>query len=96
LPERLGNAEINHLRYRLAVLQRYEHVVRLDVAMNDPLLRLRVSVGLWEYSLPSAQYRHRNAHRSKGDRHWDANCSSSCAGIDGMAPSCVQTPSASR
>ena len=42
---RLGDAEINHLRHRHAVVQRDEDVRRLDVAMNDPLL-VRVLNGL--------------------------------------------------
>ena len=35
---RLGNAEINHLRHRHAVVQRDQDVRRLDVAMDDALL----------------------------------------------------------
>ena len=35
---RLGDAEIDHLRDRLAVLQRHENVVGLDVAMDHALL----------------------------------------------------------
>ena len=38
LPQRLGHAEINHLGHRLAVMQRHQHVARLDVAVNDALL----------------------------------------------------------
>ena len=34
----LGDAEINHLRHRHAVVQRHQNVRRLDVAVNDPLL----------------------------------------------------------
>ena len=38
LVQRLGHAEVDHLRHRLAVLRRDQHVGRLDVAMDDPLL----------------------------------------------------------
>ena len=42
---RLGDAEINHLGHRHAVMQRDEDVRRLDVAMDDPFL-VRVLDGL--------------------------------------------------
>ena len=42
---RLGDAEINHLGHRHAVVQRDEDVRRLDVAMDDALL-MRVLDGL--------------------------------------------------
>ena len=42
---RLGDAEIDHLRHRHAVVQRHEDVRRLDVAVDDPLL-VRVLDGL--------------------------------------------------
>ena len=42
---RLGDAEINHLRHRHAVVQCHQDVRRLDVPMNDPLL-VRVLDGL--------------------------------------------------
>ena len=35
---RLGDAEVDHLGHRLAVVQCDQHVRRLDVAMNDALL----------------------------------------------------------
>ena len=38
LVDRLGHAEVDHLGHRLAVVQRHQHVRRLDVAVNDPLL----------------------------------------------------------
>ena len=38
LPGRLGHAEVDHLRHRLAVVLRDEHVRRLKIAMDDPLL----------------------------------------------------------
>ena len=36
--ECLGDAEVDHLGNRLAVVQRDQHVGRFDVAMNDPFL----------------------------------------------------------
>ena len=41
----LGNAEVNHLGHRRAVVDRDENVRRLEVAMNDSLL-VRVLNGL--------------------------------------------------
>ena len=38
LPRRLGHAEVDHLRHRLVVVQRNQHVARLDVPVDDPLL----------------------------------------------------------
>ena len=35
---RLGDAEVDHLRHRHAVVQRDQDVRRLDVAVDDPLL----------------------------------------------------------
>ena len=35
---RLGDAEVNHLRQRAVVQHGHEHVGRLEVAVNDPLL----------------------------------------------------------
>jgi hypothetical protein len=35
---RLGDAEVDHLRHRHAVVQRHQHVARLDVAMDDALV----------------------------------------------------------
>ena len=35
---RLGDAEVDHLRHRHAVVQRHKNVRRLDVAVNDALL----------------------------------------------------------
>ncbi len=43
--ERFGNTEVDHFDDRAAVVQRDEHVRRLDVAVNDPLL-VRVLNGL--------------------------------------------------
>ncbi len=34
----LGDAEVDHLRHRHAVVQRDQDVRRLDVAVDDPLL----------------------------------------------------------
>ena len=42
---RLGDAEINHLGHRHAVVHRHQDVRRLDVAVNDPFL-VRVLDGL--------------------------------------------------
>ena len=42
---RLGDAEVDHLRHRHAVVQRDEDVRGLDVAVNDALL-MRVLDGL--------------------------------------------------
>ena len=41
----LGDAEINHLGHRHAIVQRDENIRRLDVAMDDSLL-MRVLNGL--------------------------------------------------
>ena len=41
----LGDAEVDHLRHRHAVVQRHEDVRRLDVAVDDALL-VRVLDGL--------------------------------------------------
>jgi hypothetical protein len=41
----LGDAEVDHLRHRHAVVQRHEDVRGLDVAVDDPLL-VRVLDGL--------------------------------------------------
>ena len=38
LADRLGHAEVDDLGHRLAVVQRHQHVGRLDVAVDDPLL----------------------------------------------------------
>ena len=38
LVDRLGDAEVDHLGHRLAVVERDQHVRRLDVAVDDPLL----------------------------------------------------------
>ena len=38
LPGRLGHAEVDHLRHRLAVVQGDQHVGRLEVAVDDALL----------------------------------------------------------
>ena len=38
LAGRLGHAEVDHLRHRLAVVQGDQHVGRLEVAVDDPLL----------------------------------------------------------
>ena len=38
LADRLGHAEVDHLRHRPAVVQRDQHVGRLEVAVDDPLL----------------------------------------------------------
>ena len=38
LAGRLGHAEVDHLGDRLAVVQRDQHVRRLEVAVDDPLL----------------------------------------------------------
>ena len=38
LPGRLGHAEVDHLRHRLAVVERDQDVGRLEVAVDDPLL----------------------------------------------------------
>ena len=38
LPGRLGHAEVDHLGHRPVVVQRDQHVGRLDVAMDDALL----------------------------------------------------------
>ena len=38
LVDRLGHAEVDHLGHGLAVVQRHQHVRRLDVAVDDPLL----------------------------------------------------------
>ena len=38
LAGRLGDAEVDDLRHRLAVVQRDQHVRRLEVAVNDPFL----------------------------------------------------------
>ena len=35
---RLGHAEVDHLGHRLAVVERDQHVGRLDVAVDDALL----------------------------------------------------------
>ncbi len=45
LAGRLGHAEVDHLGHRLAVVQRDQHVGRLEVAVDDPLL-MRVLDGL--------------------------------------------------
>ena len=38
LVDGLGDAEVDHLGHRLAVDERHQHVRRLDVAMDNPLL----------------------------------------------------------
>jgi hypothetical protein len=38
LPGGLGHADVDHLDQRLSVVQRDQHVRRLDVAVNDPFL----------------------------------------------------------
>ena len=38
LAGRLGDAEVDHLRHRPAVVQRDQHVRRLEVAVDDPFL----------------------------------------------------------
>ena len=38
LADRLGHAEVDHLRHRLAVVHRDQDVRRLEVAVDDPLL----------------------------------------------------------
>ena len=38
LPGGLGNAKVDHLWNRLAIVQAHDHVRRLQVAVNDPLL----------------------------------------------------------
>ena len=38
LVDRLGDAEVDDLGHRLAVVERHQHVRRLDVAVDDPLL----------------------------------------------------------
>ena len=38
LVDRLGDAEVDHLGHGLAVVERHQHVRRLDVAVDDPLL----------------------------------------------------------
>ena len=35
---RLGDAEIDHHRYGLVIMRRYQHVGRLEIAMDDPFL----------------------------------------------------------
>ena len=37
LVQGLGDAEVDHFHHRFAVVQRDEHVRRLDVAVDDPL-----------------------------------------------------------
>ena len=38
LPQCLGHAEVDHLHHRRRVVHRHQHVGRLDVAVDDPLL----------------------------------------------------------
>ncbi len=38
LVDRLGDPEVDHLGHRLAVYQLHQHVRRLEIAMDDPLL----------------------------------------------------------
>jgi hypothetical protein len=41
----LGDAEVDHLRHRLVIVQRDQHVVWLEIAVNHPFL-MRVLHGV--------------------------------------------------